>query len=635
MDRLRLVSRKVGTPKARAPRLAKPALKKTWLHRTLAPDGAVKPAFHPLIRALAGLDASCDLLQEFNNALSVQNVSMAREIWSAVLQTPPGREDLREWSQLAAELGGHGPERFASALNKLARQHVAYPDLIAEVLVASCAENAALVPYIVGTVLEKVAARDVELAVQLFNKIRLNKQFKALEIESLGLDAMLYGVKCEPASVAKIVQTCAPAEKYRVPNKLLAALSRHGAHPECAEALLALAPFIKPSMEYDRLLRRVYTNSDRGAEIVEQLVLKHAVPTTFYPFVVKRLCEQVSTGRREKLDVLNTLFDTQLLRLAADEPGVLLHLLVLRTIAIEGVAATAPILNQWQASDGHGVSRDTWMVLFTTFRHSGHPDKCLDILGRVLAQSPKVDARVVSEYLHFTAHYYHLHVYLSAFAKVLPEGMPTLARLGVLEYAQNLPDPMEPPLCQLKPQLTAENREFAGDFMHETWLVATYNAVLSTVESADEALTLYTRYFAYARTSRSPTSLKVTDHFVSLLATMQDPAALDAAEHIFRRALRDLPLQIAVDGRNHAGSLEMLCYHFARRGQFDRAFQLLVHTSEHPRAVIRGSALQPVLDALPSELRGRFGEWAKRMGAHMDLAEAPSQEIRESVTSRA
>lgn len=606
---LRLISRKFLKPQsAGKPHFNKYSIRQKWLTPTITDSGAVLLAYRPLLGALQATQTKTKDIINFRAAMKAQDYSKALKLWESVKAVNSNLDFVPSWKHLAlhhADAGSYGPPILANALNDIARHNQSNKALVKTLVSPS---DSALDPYILGYVTTKIAKWDTEMAVDLISQHGWTDASK-----TLGCVALL-DIEMTPELISVLVEKTNLPPNFKLPHRLVTKLclmkERNAKTFVDTFQMLAERNMLPLSKPLDRLLRLVYTCSDQGSIAVRKYAMEQQLPISFYPFLVRRLCENVSFGDKEARAELDFLFDHRIANMASDKPSLVLHLLVMRIIATDGVQATSSVLNRWVESDPQGVSEPTWMLLFQAFRRLGRPDKCNEVLYRILKTGCKLSLSFVGEYLMYTAQFFNIHDYLFRTDRVLPELTPVLEHLGIPDFVRSLPKPQEEllPISPSNLALNATVREFYLGRIHESWLNITYQALLANVESSEMAVSLFNKYAEYVSTvSDTPVTLRVVDQFVTLLCTLPD-GGVDAAESLYREALERFKLKRTFDGKNHSKSLETLTYKLVQRQDLEQAVHLLVFAKQHGQA-IHLTTVKSWLERLPTPTRLRLSRW--------------------------
>lgn len=600
---LRLISRKFLKPhSSKKPSFGKNSIRQKWLTPTVWPNGVVLPAYRPMLGALQAAHSKTQEIAQFRAALKAQDHSKASMLWNSLRVVEGKVENISDWKHLARDLGSYGPRIFANALNDIVR-HNRNKTLVKTLVSPS---NSVLDPFILGTVTSKIAKLDIELAIELVSQ----NGWKDIS-KTLGIVALL-NIDLSLKMVSALMQSTNFPQYFKLPNRLVAKLCdlRKSNIKEFVDTfqLLADKDMLPLSKPLDRLLRLVYSSSDQGSEAVRKYAMEQQLPSSFYPFLVKRLCEKLNLGDKKAQAELDFLFDRRIAEMASDKPSLVLHLLVMRIIATDGVQATSAVLNRWVECDPRGVSEPTWMLLFQAFRRMGRPDKCNEVLHRILETGSKLSLPFVGEYLMYAAQFFNIHEFLTRAKRVLPELNALFDLLGITEAAASFPNPQEEPLVSSPLALDADIREFFVGRIHESWLSITYQAVLSNVEGLDLALSLFDKYAEYvSKISNTPVSLRAVDQFVALLCTLPN-GGVDAAESVYKEALVRFKIKVPADGKNHSKSLEALTFKLVQRQDLEEALRLLVFAKQHGQQ-IHLTTVKSWLKRLPPATKLRLSQW--------------------------
>lgn len=629
-----------------------------WLFPTVSKYGYVRHDFQPMLLALEQLSSGSNvsLLQNFRLALKTQNHDEAKLLWNKIKVSKSSNSSKRSltWNDLST-LPHYGPPVLTNALNDICRhvrgnsklvnslyepyqQHkssdvdakpVDLPD-VQEEGTPSPVEDPPLTPYLVGYLLKHRGADNFDFCIEI-----LSRGWSA-NTRILGATALLESVKMDPKRVQQVLEVAKLPDSYRLPPSLVAHLSRHYRDPHLVHIFSSIVPFLNPRFPVvDQLIRRVFFHSDAGSQKVFENSTSKNYPFSIFPLLVRTLCSRYSVGDQHALQQLDAIFDTVLVNLAATKPSMVLGILVQRIIATEGVQATGPVLSRWTESDPSGVSETAWILLFQAFRRIGRPDKCVEVLERAMKTYPQISLPFLGEYLSFVARFYNCQFYLNALSRVLPEMVPVLEQLELINYVEHkLPaTPAEAPLVEL-PLLSPENRGFAvdGSEVHESWLVITYQALLSTVEETGTALELYHRYIDFVEESKSSLSMRVVDQFVQLVASNQlnhpahhGPATttkIDTAEYMLRNAYERIgSFNTSATTAGNSKSLELVCHQLAMSGQVQRALRLLLDAAENYNVAVKGSIVNPWLKTLPDDIRDKLTVWLQENNAIVKATE--------------
>lgn len=624
-----------------------------WLFPTVGKYGWVQREFQPMVLALEQLSSNENVstLQNFRLALKTQKYDEAKELWNKIKTSKASISPKRPstWKELST-LPYYGPSVLTNALNDICRHVRGDPQLVnsffepyeqqvlqSEELPSESSSHSTtpsqdppLMPYLLGYLLKRRGADNFDFCLRI-----LSRGWSA-NTRILAATALLESVQMDPTKVKQVLEASNLPESYRLPPSLVAQLSQHYQNPHLVDIYDSIVPFLNPRFPVvDQLIRRVFFHSDAGSQKVIDNSTSRSYPFSIYPLLVRTLCSQYSVGDEDALQKLDAIFDTVLVNLAATKPSMVLGILVQRIIATEGIQATGPVLSRWTESDPSGVSESAWLLLFQSFRRMGRPDKCVEVLERAMKTYPKISLPFLGEYLSFVARFYNCQFYLNALSRVLPEMIPVLDQLKLIDYVENkLPvTPAEAPLVEL-PLLSPENRNFTvGDsVIHESWLVITYQALLSTVEDTETALELYHHYINFVEQSDSSASMRVVDQFVQLVASKQlshpvhhGPTTtnkIDTAEYILRNAYERIGgLNSSAVTSGNTKSLELVCHQLAISGQVQRALRLLLDAAETYNVTVKGSIVNPWLKTLPVDIRENLTEWLQDKNAFLKVTE--------------
>lgn len=567
-------------------------------------EGKTLPFFRPVLAQLDSLENAKHDLEALAKALSQKDRQKTLDLWRSVSRTHYSYQNAPTLKVLAEKYKGLCP----SELDKVAAEFSQLgPESLQELWLLSdhapiCAY---LLPQIIGRCLK---SSRIEQARQILWALSTNSQYKReIQAVNFAVNSYLKTVEFSLADLKQLLDGINP----EIAPRLDEAVTRKLCSLPRAE-LLACFMYLRErniplnKKGFSSFLRAVFASSDAASSAILEASQTTEYPPGFYHFLIRYLCQ------RKDVASLDWIFENSIMKMAQDMPEKLpfvLHLLVMRTIATDGVQATTPILDKMGE-----IPEPTWMIIFQEFRRLGRIDKCTETLHRALSRGHRLSLPFVGEYLEMIASFYNMKVYLNCLQKILPEITPTLERLDILPLAEDQPIHDAPTLTVGK-----EVRGFAVKEIHESWLNITFKVVLNNVDDVEQIQHLFNLYYDFVMQSQCSISLASTDEFVSKLVSLKSATAIDAAEAILVTAITDFPLQRAQKYTNQSKSLTALLLAMTRPHRhvdLQRAVLLVNRVLACPAVSVRGSSLEPLLEALKGhEEYDSVKEWAEHLGA--------------------
>lgn len=584
---------------------AKPGIRIPWVKNVVDKEGKTLPFYRSVLAQLDSLGQANGDLDALATALDEKDRSKTLELWRSVSKTPYSYQNAPTVQDLSAKYRGLGPKGLDSIAQRFSQLS---PEYLREIWIL--AENAPMCAYLLPQIIAKcLKSSQNEAARQIIWTLSADSQYKReIRAVNFAVNSYLRSVEFSFEDLKQLLDginsEIAPRLDETVTRKLCS-LPRADLLP-CFDYLRKRKiPLNKKG--FSSFLRAVFASSDAASATIIDASKTTEYPPGFYHFLIRYLCQKKDTAS------LDWIFENSVMKMAQDMPEKLpfvLHLLVMRTIATDGVQATTPILDKMGE-----IPEPTWMIIFQEFRRLGRIDKCNETLHRALSRGHRLSLPFVGEYLEMVASFYNMRVYISCLQKILPEMLPTLERLGILALA-------ETQSAQDVPALTVgkEVRGFAVNRIHESWLNITYKVVLNNVDDVEQIQHLFSAYYEYVMESQASISLATTDEFVAKLTSIKTPAAIDAAETILITAITDFPLQRAQKFTNQSKSLTSLLLAMTRSHRhvdLQRIVLLVNRVLACPAVSVRGTALQPLLEALKGHAEyDSIKEWAEQLGAN-------------------
>lgn len=578
-----------------------------WMRKVIDKDAKVLPYYRSVVSQLDGLGDRTNDLKGFTAALEDDDHTAALQIWTKICETPYSSSASPTLQELTKKYQCYGPPQLEPVITYLAQLPVAS---LKELWIA--AKTAPLCAYLFPKIIHRQLrsgrveiARDTIIALSKLCEIK-----RDLQALNFAVNVYLNHGETSFSKLTDLLDKIDSRHSPRIGEKTamgLAQLPRAELVP-CFEYLQARRiPMNKKG--FSTFLRAVFASSDEASVKIIEGAKSIDYPLGFYSFLTRHLCHS------KDAETLDWLFENTLMKMAHQMPEKLpfiLHLLVLRTIALDGVRSLTPILDKMGE-----ISESTWMIIYQEFRRLGRVDKCNETLHRALSRGHRLSLPFVGEYLETVASFYNMDVYLKCLQKLIPEIAPVLDELGITELAKSqlALSSQEMPLLTLGKEM----RGFPVHRIHESWLNITYKVVLNNVDDVTTIQELFNAYHRYVLSSRASVSLAAVDEFVLKLTSMKTSAATDAAEEILVSALNDFRLKRAQRPTNNSKSLGALVYSLTcsrRHVDLQRAVLLVNKVLASPAASVRGSALKPLLAALENHQElDSVKKWAENLGA--------------------
>lgn len=671
---LKLFSKKL-VPVKIAPRVKRNQPHVGWIQSTVDYDGQITPKWSKMLASLHKLNDPQLQPEILNLFKSFEDKNIPEigtgfthlcALTSQVRSPPP----ITTWKQLQES---HQKKGLLQLIPKLFRLRSSN-DALDQILKPS---NQGLNVYVMASLLNKLAGtknkQDLETAIAV-----LNKPWSP-NARTLGLTALIHGNGTDWPNLIHILRSTSVPPNFKLQKSTEIQLRLMKDTKKCADIVecLALNNVDLSSICMEIVLRRLLNANEYTARKVMLVCAKTSLPKTIYPLLVRMLSlrrsKQVHSDKLTNIaeipegatneqavispdgdndvkygsaetkskqsseiknlqdasdlpcqEVLNSLFEVLLSKYAVKDTTFVLNLLAMSTIITDGVQSVHSILAKWSSYDIKGVSEETWLLVFREFRRLGQPTKCSEILREVLQKFPKLQLPFVYEYLVAVSQFDNVHMYMHALNSILPELQEVLQSLGISEHVSQLPQPDRGSEFTVH-RLVRSNLTAPVTHVRESLLVITYRSVLPTVECKATLAKLFEKYLMYAQYSRKPSHVYVTDLFVEHMLALSDRDPTDAVD-LYLQAIQTLRLRPSTTGRSSSISVKRLVNALVKKGDLEKALQLVISVDKVPALNIDSAVVKPILESLKSD-KDLFADWCRQKGMLVEIADKAAVEL--------